>query len=199
LNIYSAGRRRRHIQRRPTHNVRPDPKKATALPIDAQIKHLEFIQSVISRLATDSFLAKGWALTVSGALYGFATIHLNPWIALVGLMPAVTFWWLDAYFLRGERLFRCLYEDARKPDTSVELFSMNVDAYRGDQYSAWRNVIFSQTLRVFYSVLLIVGLIIFVVSVIHESMPVHAARTRPAISSSASSRHGSLGGHIFPM
>ena len=50
-------------------------------PTEARIKHLEFIQSVITRMATNSFLAKGWALTVAGALYGFAVNHLNPWIA----------------------------------------------------------------------------------------------------------------------
>ena len=38
----------------------------------AWLKHLEFIQAVITRLANDSFLMKGWALTVAGAFYGFA-------------------------------------------------------------------------------------------------------------------------------
>jgi hypothetical protein len=38
----------------------------------AWLKHLEFIQAVITRLANDSFLRKGWALTVAGAFYGFA-------------------------------------------------------------------------------------------------------------------------------
>src|SRR5260370_2484401 len=97
---------------------------------EARIKHLEFIQSVISRLATNSFLAKGWALTVSGVLDGFAVNHLNPWIALVGLVPVLAFWLLDAYFLRVERLFRCLYEDVRKPNSSVELLSMDYRPYR---------------------------------------------------------------------
>jgi hypothetical protein len=147
------------------------------VPSDAQIKHLEFIQSVITRLATNSFLAKGWALTVAGALYGFSVNHLNPWIALVGLVPVVAFWWLDAYFLRTERLFRCLYDDARKLNTSVELFSMNVALYRDDIYSSWRNVILSRTLRVFYGVLSAVGLIIFIASIIHSYRPAHAART----------------------
>src|ERR1700735_1793798 len=88
-------------------------------PSDAQVKHLEFIQLVIARLGTNSFLAKGWALTVAGALYGFAVTHLNPSIALLGLVPVIAFWWLDSFFLRTERLYRCLYEDARKLGTTV--------------------------------------------------------------------------------
>jgi hypothetical protein len=39
---------------------------------DQQIKHLEFVQAVIIRLANDSFLMKGWALTVAGLIFGFA-------------------------------------------------------------------------------------------------------------------------------
>jgi hypothetical protein len=35
---------------------------------EASLKHLEFLQAVIARLATDSFLMKGWALTVSASL-----------------------------------------------------------------------------------------------------------------------------------
>src|SRR5690242_10126113 len=73
------------------------------------LKHLEFIQAVISRLATNSFLMKGWALTVSGALFGFAASHLSWPIAAVGMLPVVSFWYLDTYFLRQERLYRLLY------------------------------------------------------------------------------------------
>jgi hypothetical protein len=166
---------------------------------DARIKHLEFIQSVISRLATNSFLAKGWALTVAGAFDGFAVNHLNPWIALVGLMPVIVFWLLDTYFLRVERLFRCLYEDARKPDTSVELFSMDYAPYRDAKRVPRRKVVFSQTLMLFYGVLLVVGLAIFAASIVHNGRTAHAARTASAISSSASPRQGFFGGQISPI
>lgn len=166
---------------------------------DARMKHLEFIQGVISRLATDSFVAKGWALTVSGALYGFAVNHLNPWIALVGLMPALAFWWLDAYFLRQERLYRHLYDDARIPGSSVELFSMDVRSYSKDSYTAWPKVIFSATLRVFYGVLLAAGIVIFIASFVHHAKPVHAALSKSAVSFTISSDHGLLGGQMLPI
>jgi hypothetical protein len=184
---------------RSPHSASSPPTMRPKIPTDAQIKHLEFIQSIISRQATNSFLAKGWALTVSGVLYGFAVNHLNPSIALIGLTPVVVFWWLDGYFLRAERLFRCLYDDARKPDTTVELFSMNVATYYKDSRNKWPSVIFSSTLRVFYGTLLAVGITIFAASVVHNDKPVHAARTTSARSSSVSSCHGSFGGQISPM
>jgi hypothetical protein len=166
---------------------------------DARIKHLEFIQLSIARLANNSFLTKGWAVTVGGALYGFAVSHLNPWIALVGLMPTLAFWWLDAYFLRAERLFRCLYDDVRDPGKAIEPFSMDVGPYRADKYSAYRKVIFSSTLRVFYGTLLLVGIVIFASSLIHQAAAPKAARTRSAVSSSTASPHASLGGQISPI
>jgi hypothetical protein len=81
-------------------------------------------------MATNSFVAKGWALTVAGVIYGFAANHLNPWIASAGLLPSLGFWWLDAYYLLHERLFRCLYNDAHTPSTSVALFAMNIRPYK---------------------------------------------------------------------
>ena len=118
-------------------------------PSEARIRHLELIQSIVTRLATNSFVAKGWALTVAAAIYGFAANHLNPWIASASLVPTLGFWWLDAYFLLHERLFRCLYNDAQKPTTSVELFSMNTRAYRKGENTTWPSVFLSITLIVF--------------------------------------------------
>src|SRR5215217_1614499 len=69
---------------------------------DSQIKHLEFIQAVINRLANNSFFMKGWALTVAGLIFGFAAEQRSWGIAAAGLLPVVAFWGLDAFFLRQE-------------------------------------------------------------------------------------------------
>ncbi len=163
-----------------------------------RIKHLEFIQSVITRLATDSFITKGWALTVAGAIYGLAANHLNPWIAAVGFVPTVGFWWLDSYFLRQERLFRCLYDDVRQPDTPVALFSMHTRIYRDKPFVSWRRVMFSITLVVFYGTLATVGTVLIVAGIFHHVKPAHSARTRSAITSCVSSDHAVLGGQMLP-
>lgn len=174
-------------------------RKSNGIYPEARIKHLEFIQSIISRLATDSFLSKGWALTVAGALDGFAVNHLNPWISLVGLLPVSVFWILDTYFLRAERLFRCLYEAARKPDSSVELFSMDYTPFRNDKRVLWRKVVFSQTLSLFYGLLFAAGLAIFAAILVHNDKPAHAVHTASATSSSTCSGHGSFDGQMSPI
>jgi hypothetical protein len=126
---------------------------------DERLKHLEFIQAVISRLANDSFYMKGWALTVAGAFYGFAVKGTNWRVAAIGLMPVVVFWGLDAYFLRQERLFRSLYDQVRQHNPAVEPFSMNAAAY-ATGVASWGRILFSRTLAPFYGPVFIIGIIL---------------------------------------
>jgi hypothetical protein len=129
---------------------------------DQQIKHLEFVQAVIIRLANDSFLMKGWALTVAGLIFGFA-VDLGNWrIAAAGLLPVAGFWGLDAYFLRQERLFRKLYDAVRAPKSPVEPFSMNTRPYV-NAVESWIDTALSSTLLPFYGVIVLVGLILIFV------------------------------------
>ncbi len=165
----------------------------------ARIKHLEFVQTIISRQAGNSFLLKGWALTVAAALYGFAASHLNWRIATIGFLPAIAFWLLDAYFLRQERLFRCLYDDIRKADTCVGLFSMNTQPYKRRAGMGWRKVIFSYTLAIFYGMIVLVGIAVLIASVFHGASSAHACRTKASTLGVTCSAQGSAGGHILPM
>jgi hypothetical protein len=82
--------------------------------VDNQVKHLEMIQAVITRLGGNGFLVKGWAVTVAGAVVGFAVDRQQWGLALVALAPTLLFWLLDASFLRNERLFRDLFDRVRK-------------------------------------------------------------------------------------
>ncbi len=78
-----------------------------------RVKHLEMIQAIVTRMAGNSFLVKGWTVTVVAALVAVAAKETEIRFALVALIPAVSFWGLDAYYLRYERLFRRLYDGVR--------------------------------------------------------------------------------------
>ena len=73
---------------------------------DVILKHLDFLQSVISRMAANSFLIKGWAVTLVSALLAFGTKEAKPTYAALATYPTLAFWGLDAYYLMQERLFR---------------------------------------------------------------------------------------------
>lgn len=119
-------------------------------------KHLEFIQNVIARLANNSFLMKGWAITVSGAFYGFGVQQESWELAAIGLVPAFAFWRLDAYFLRAETMFRCLFNSVRLHPETHQPFDMDHRAFESKVNSTMR-VMLSETLRYFHGVLVVVG------------------------------------------
>lgn len=137
---------------------------------DNRIKHLEMIQAVIARLGNDSFLVKGWALTVAGAFFGFAINATKLGLAWASLVPTVLFWGLDVHFLRAERLFRVLFEYVRKEEDAVDPFFMNapgkqfvrrVKADRDEKNAAsWWNTLKRPTLALFYGTLIIAAVVL---------------------------------------
>ncbi|GLV12286.1 hypothetical protein MyChFU_56060 [Mycobacterium intracellulare subsp. chimaera] len=121
---------------------------------DDQRKHLDFVQAVIARLASSSTATKGWGLTIATAAFGFSATKAVPVVADLGLTVVIFFGVLDSYYLREERLFRYLYDDARRG--LVEVYSMNKNDYsgrctRGSVFRSW-------SVCGFYGPLLLVGL-----------------------------------------
>lgn len=126
---------------------------------DNKIRHMEMIQTVVARLAGNSFLVKGWALTLTGAFLGFAVNKSSSGLAAVGLIPVAFFWWLDGYYLRLERLFRALFEEVRtRSAEDADPFYMGATrsdfvGRAPDAAKSWRKALFWGTLPVFYGLL----------------------------------------------
>jgi hypothetical protein len=80
---------------------------------DHQLKRLDHLQAAAQRLAGNSFLIKGWAITLVSAIIGFAVKDAaSRNIAWVALVPVFVFWGLDVYYLALERLFRHMYNES---------------------------------------------------------------------------------------
>lgn len=126
---------------------------AVAALTDDQRKHLDFIQAVIARMSSSSSTVKGWGLTVSMAAFGISANEAEPAIAVLGLVTVVFFGVLDAHYLRQEKLFRRLYDEARQG--LIEVYSMDKD--RHSDTCPLRRVITSWSVAGFYGPLLAVG------------------------------------------
>jgi len=134
-----------------------------------KIKHLEFIQNAISRMAQNSFLLKGWAITIIVALFALAAKDSSETYMLLPILPLVMFWLLDGYYLAQERLFRALYKEAIQTQTKKAFgpFSMDTSKYKRFSYekgrNTWIKAIFSRTLVIFYAPILavIVGFCVY--------------------------------------
>ncbi|MGO8932009.1 MAG: hypothetical protein ACLQU3_34590 [Limisphaerales bacterium] len=124
--------------------------------------HLGMIQGVVNRMAGNSFLLKGWTITLVAALFALAQKESNPKFMYLPYFPAIVLWALDAYYLRQERLFRKLYDQVRKKAEPDIDFSMST---RGVQKEAgkYSRALFSKTVLPFYGGLVVA---IFVATVI---------------------------------
>lgn len=94
-------------------------------------KHVELVQGVINRMASNSFFLKGWSVTLVAGLFALAASGGNWSYSVLGLLPSLSFWWLDAYYLRQERLFRKLHDAVRRGELESDLYGMNTAKYAG--------------------------------------------------------------------
>ncbi len=131
-----------------------------------KIKHLEFIQNVITRLNTNSYQIKGWAVTiVAAALALFASTQKSDFI-LVGIFSSVLFWLMDGYCLTQERKFRGLYNDVAgisDEPKSLKPFEMNPNLYKKGYYAFW-NGLWAKTIWIVYLfiILLLLGIYTYI-------------------------------------
>ena len=66
--------------------------------LESKMKHLEFIQATITRMNQNSFQIKGWMITIVSALLALYANSENVVYILVAIVPAIIFWFLDAYY-----------------------------------------------------------------------------------------------------
>ncbi len=127
---------------------------------EKKIKHLEFIHNTINRMSTNSFIVKGWTVTLISALFVFAQKDSNTTYAILTYIAVPIFWYLNAFFLLQERRYRSLYNDVRLIDENSIDFSM--DAKR---YNSGRNTIIeclkAKTIWPIYCLMLLIPLGIF--------------------------------------
>jgi len=130
------------------------------------IKELEIIQGIINRMGHNSFLIKGWTITL---VVGTLLLKGNKWHPFIALIPIVFFWCLDAYFLRIERLYRRLHTWVKdnRLKTQDYLFDLNYRRFEKEERSIL-GVMGSITLLLFYFSLLILTLIYIIFLMIKE-------------------------------
>lgn len=97
---------------------------------------------------TNSFLIKGWAITLVAALLALAADG-NAEIFVASYVVSPIFWFLDGFFISQERKFRKLYDHVRLLDENDIDYSMNTKPYENHK-TTWFSGIFSDTLIFFY-------------------------------------------------
>ncbi len=131
-------------------------------------KEIDLIQGVINRMANNSFLLKGWLITLITVILALTKDSLLSndltYLSLTLCLPVIVFWYLDAFFLHKEKCYRKLYEwviENRK-NTEDFLYSLNYERFKSEVNGISR-IMFSKTLVPFYGLTLtvLIGITIY--------------------------------------
>ena len=122
--------------------------------MESKIKHLEMIQGIINRMASNSFYLKGWAVTLVAGIFAISAKDI----------PILIFWGLDSYYLQLERKYRNLYKKVSQLKENEIDFSMTITEELCDEKTQYFNCLISITESLFYIPLAV--LVIFIVNII---------------------------------
>jgi hypothetical protein len=75
------------------------------------LAHLEIVQAVIQRMASNSASCKAWCITLVAAILVIVSDNGKPSYALIAAIPTLLFLILDTYYLALERCFRKSYNE----------------------------------------------------------------------------------------
>jgi len=121
------------------------------------LKEIDIIQDTIRRMGFNSFMIKGWAITLVVITLLLKGSEYQVWIAFI---PLLVFWFLDTYFLWQERMYRKLYEWVINNRLKTEEYLFDMNAYRfRDKVQSIPRIMFSITLGWLYGSIAILILI----------------------------------------
>lgn len=107
--------------------------------MEGKMRHLELVQGVINRMANNSFMLKGWAVTLVMGIFALTSKDTSRVFLLVAYIPTIVFWLLDAYYLLQERLYESLYDKVRMTNEKDIDFSLKATK---KEFSSMKNSYF---------------------------------------------------------
>lgn len=133
-------------------------------------KEIDLVQDVIKRMSQNSFQVKSWLIAILTAIVVIGKdsilVNQNTKINTIALniflfLPIFCFWYLDAFFLSKERLYRELYKwiiNHRRANPELYLYDLNTFDRQIDdttqnldlEENSAKNLIFSSTIVPFY-------------------------------------------------
>lgn len=137
-------------------------------------KEIDLVQNCITRMAQNSFMVKGWLITLLTVVLALLPEKFNLNIlCVVGFISIICFWYLDGFFLKLEKLYRWKYEwiITNRPKNNNYLYDL--DPYNEKMWQSENNtaikkepsimrVMFTKTLIPMYTSLLVIVMFIFV-------------------------------------
>ena len=131
-------------------------------------KEIDLIQGIINRMAHNSFLLKGWTITIIVAVLALTknTLVTNDltYFSIILLIPLIVFWYLDAFFLHKERCYIKLYDWVIENRSKTKEFQYNLNYKRFEKdVDSILKIMRSDTLLTFYGItaLILLGITVY--------------------------------------
>ncbi|MBS5038480.1 MAG: hypothetical protein KHZ27_08740 [Fusobacterium sp.] len=128
-------------------------------------KEIDLVQGCINRISNNSFLLKGWTISINGVILALFSENINKFfIGSIIMMITFIFWCLDTYYLRLERMFRRLYDwklEARKKGNEEKFYSLDIEDFKNEVDGVIKTM-FSKTLFLFYGFIIILVFVILI-------------------------------------
>jgi hypothetical protein len=131
-------------------------------------KEIDLIQGIINRMSHNSFLLKGWAITIIVAVLALSkdTLVTNDltYFSIILLIPLIVFWYLDAFFLHKEKCYIKLYDWVIENRSKTKEFQYNLNYKRFEKdVDSILKIMRSDTLLTFYGItaLILLGITVY--------------------------------------
>lgn len=129
-------------------------------------KEIDLIQGIITRMANNSFLLKGWIVSLIAVLIALTdqTIVATKltYFNFILILPVIVFWYLDAFFLHKEKCYRRLYNwtVSNRATSDENLYSLDYTRFENDEKGIWTIMFTNKTLFPFYGLIALILVIL---------------------------------------
>jgi len=148
-------------------------------------KELDIVLEIISQMKEHSFKVKSWMISIFGAILVFSSSnfvtkesvkHFPFWtIPALLIIIVLIFWYLDAFFLKTEKLYRTLYNWNVKYRNQTDKYLYDVSTFKRKVNDETHNlkkdipnmffIMFSRTLVPFYTIPLLLAVVLLFKSI----------------------------------
>lgn len=78
--------------------------------------HLETIQKIIDRVSNNTFLLRGWCVSLLAAILAGAVALQIPALSLLGVFCSLIFYFLDSFYQMADLRFRAIFVESFNSD-----------------------------------------------------------------------------------
>ena len=144
---------------------------------EIMLKEIDLIQSCINRMSQNSFIIKGWAISLNGIIVALFADKGHPIITqIICIVSILCFWYLDAFFLLAEKLYRWKYEWVISNRLTSKECMYDLDPHNSKMWiknqdgndkvePSVGSVMWTDSLRYMYVAILIVNIVLLVMAI----------------------------------